>query len=178
VNAADTGFPVRPGTDLPTCIGGHDRIQAGYTRRMPALSNARPPTPLVEVQRWVLDSYPQLRSLRSSLHTALTGEPLPDGRFLGEVPDNVAVVASELATNALVHARPPTVVRLCRTDTSFILDVADEVPTKLPQFAGGRPRGAGGLGLQLARRLTLDIGWYVDGDVKHVWAQFLLPATP
>jgi hypothetical protein len=29
----------------------------------------------------------------------------------------------------------------------------------------------------LARKLALDIGWYVDADVKHVWAHFPIPTT-
>ena len=144
---------------------------------MSTLNSSRPPTPYVEVQRWTLDSYTELRSLRSSLHRALTGEPLPEGRFLDEVPEKVAFVATELATNALMHTRPPTVVQLYRTETSFILDVADEDPTIVPEFADARPTGAGGRGLQLARKLALDIGWYVDGDVKHVWADFPIPAA-
>jgi anti-sigma regulatory factor (Ser/Thr protein kinase) len=123
----------------------------------------------------VLDSFAQLRSLRASLYKALTGEPLPDGGYLDQVPEKMAVVATELATNALAHARPPTVVRLRRTDDTFILDVADEDPAVLPEFAADRPPGAGGLGLPLVRDMALDIGWYIVGDVKHVWAQFAIP---
>jgi serine/threonine-protein kinase RsbW len=141
------------------------------------LNSSRPPVPSVEVAQWVLDSFTELRSLRSSLHQALTGEPLPDGGFLDEVPEKVAVVATELATNAIAHARPPTVVRLRRTDDSFILDVADDEPATSPEYAEDRPLGAGGLGLQLVRDLALDIGWYIDGSVKHVWARFAIPRS-
>jgi anti-sigma regulatory factor (Ser/Thr protein kinase) len=127
------------------------------------------------VAQWVLDSFTELRALRASLHHALTGESLPDGGVLDEIPEKVAVVATELATNAIAHARPPTVVQLRRTEEAFILDVADEDPDAFPEFAENRPRGAGGLGLQLARDLALEIGWYVDGKLKHVWAQFPIP---
>jgi hypothetical protein len=147
----------------------------GYQFVVPTFSTSRPPTPNAEVARWVLDSFAELRSLRSSLHQALTGEQLPVGGHLDEVPEKVAVVATELATNALAHARPPTTVQLCRTDEAFILDVADEYPAAFPEFAQDRPPGAGGLGLQLVRDLALDIGWYIDGDVKHVWACFPIP---
>jgi len=113
--------------------------------------------------------------LRSSLHEALTGEPLPEGGFLDQVPEKMAIVATELATNALAHARPPTVVELRRTDDEFILDVADETPAASPEFAQNRPGGVGGMGLLLTRDLSRDVGWYVDGDVKHVWARFPIP---
>jgi serine/threonine-protein kinase RsbW len=142
---------------------------------VPALSASRPPTPSADVAQWVLDSFAELRSLRACLHEAITGQPLPEGGLLDEVPEKVAVVATELATNALAHASPPTVVRLRRTEMAFILDVADECPAVVPEFAEGRPAGAGGFGLQLARKFALEIGWYAEGDVKHVWAEFPIP---
>jgi serine/threonine-protein kinase RsbW len=123
----------------------------------------------------VLDTFTQLRSLRAALHETLTGQPLPQDGTLDEIPEKISVVATELATNAIAHARPPTVVQLRRTEKAFILDVADEDPTVGPELAENRPAGAGGLGLQLARRLALDVGWYVDGVVKHVWAEFPIP---
>jgi two-component sensor histidine kinase len=106
------------------------------------------------------------------LQQALTGEPLPEGEILDELPEKVAVVATELATNALAHARPPTVVQLRRTYDAFLLDVADEDPAAFPELTEDRPPGAGGLGLRLVRDLALDFGWYVEGGVKHVWARF------
>ena len=147
----------------------------GKADAVPAIHPSRPPAPSTKVAQWVLDSFGELRSLRASLHKTLTGEPLPEGGILDEVPEKVAVVATELATNALAHARPPTIVRLHRTEEAFILDVADEMPAASPEFAENRPPGAGGLGLRLASDLALDIGWYVNGDVKHVWAEFPIP---
>lgn len=139
---------------------------------VPRLDTSLPPTPHEEIQRWVLDSFSELRALRASLHKALTGQPLPDDGELDEIPEKMAIVATELATNALEHTHPPTVVRLLRTGTSFVLDVADQEPDMAPELAEGRAPGDGGLGLQLARRLALDVGWYVSGDAKHVWADF------
>jgi hypothetical protein len=141
------------------------------------LNSSHPPAPNVEVALWVLDSFTELRSLRSSLHKALTGQPLPEGGFLDAVPEKIAVVATELATNAIAHARPPTTVQLCRTDDSFILDVADDESAASPVYAEDRSPGAGGLGLQLVRDLASDLGWYIDGSVKHIWAQFPIPQS-
>jgi serine/threonine-protein kinase RsbW len=140
-----------------------------------ALKTSHPPAPSQEVNRWVLDNFAELRSLRSSLYRAITGEALPDGGFLDEVPEKMAVVATELATNALAHARPPTLVQLRRTDTTFILDVADDDPDAFPELSVDRAPGAGGLGMQFVRDLSGDYGWYVDDEVKHVWAQFPIP---
>jgi serine/threonine-protein kinase RsbW len=145
-----------------------------------AVSNLRLSHPLgtpVAVRRWTLDSFGQLRALRASLHEALTGAPLPDGGDLDEIPEKMALIASELATNALAHGTPPTVVELRRTEKAFILDVADEAPEAEPEFAEGRAPGAGGMGLRLAREFAFDLGWYVDGKVKHVWAEVDIPGA-
>ena len=72
--------------------------------------------------------------LRASLRQALTGQPIPDGGALDNVPDKMAVIATELAANAMAHANWPTTVRLFRTET-LILDVADNDPWVVPQFA-------------------------------------------
>jgi hypothetical protein len=131
----------------------------------------------VRVREWTLDTSAELKGLRDSLHEALTGRPDADAA-LDDVPEKMVVVATELATNALKYGLPPTVVRLYRTDDHFILDVADHDTTVLPEYAECRPPGAGGLGLQIARRLALDIGWFVAEPTKHVWATFPRTATP
>jgi hypothetical protein len=74
---------------------------------LPALSSSHPPAPSTEVAQWVLDSFTELRSLRASLHKTLTGEPLPEDGLLDGIPEKVAVVATELATNALAHVDDP-----------------------------------------------------------------------
>jgi serine/threonine-protein kinase RsbW len=137
--------------------------------------DAQPPPAMTEVQSWVLDSPEQLRVLRASLHEAITGQPLPAGADLDEVPEKVALVATELATNGLRHGLPPTIVRLGRTKWCFILDVADHSPDVVPRYTDDRPPGAGGMGLQLAKKFALEIGWYIEDDTKHVWAEFPLP---
>jgi serine/threonine-protein kinase RsbW len=114
--------PVRPWVKthmIPTPAGHHSL--------MPFLSAQSPPA-MTELHKWVLDSPVQLRSLRASLHEAITGRPLPAGAELDEVPEKVVLVATELATNALRHGLPPTIVRLGRHDEVFVLDVADHSP--------------------------------------------------
>jgi hypothetical protein len=142
---------------------------------VPLDAYSRPPEATVEVRQWVLDGFAQLRQLRGSLFTALTGEPMPPDGELDEVPERIAVVATELATNALRYGRPPTQVTLRRTEHTFVLDVADDDPTAVPQLAGPRPPGAGGLGLHIVGEFARDLGWYADHGTKHVWAEFPIP---
>ena len=142
---------------------------------MELLEPSRPPSTAVTVQTWTLDSYTQLTLVRAALCEALLGQPVPAGKELDEVPEKMLLVATELATNALTHARPPTVVHLRRTAHTFILDVADNDPDVKPEILEGRPAEAGGRGMRIARKLALDIGWYTDQGTKHVWAEFALP---
>jgi serine/threonine-protein kinase RsbW len=127
------------------------------------------------VDSWVLDDTVQLRRLRAALHAALTGETMPDGGSLDAIPEKIALVATELATNALRHAHPPTRVCLYRTDYAFMLEVIDHDinDTPVPAPASTAP---GGWGLHIADDLAGELGWYVDGNLKHVWAHFPIPA--
>lgn len=136
------------------------------------LAACRPPRAFVEVESWVLDSTAELSGLRAGIQRAMCGGDHPGEPVLPDVPEKMVLVASELATNALRHAAPPTTVQLARAGSEYLLDVADPEPTSAPVIETGREAGAGGLGLQLAERLSVDVGWYAEGDVKHVWATF------
>ncbi|MEU4694398.1 ATP-binding protein [Actinoplanes sp. NPDC023714] len=89
-----------------------------------------------------------------------------------DVAERIAVVATELATNALRHGRPPAEVRLLRVGDLLVVDACDHDPEGEPQFDTERPLGQGGLGLLLARTFALEVGWHRDGSSKHVWASF------
>ena len=128
----------------------------------------------VELHSWTLDSFTELRSLRAALREAVVEEPAVESPEvdLDDVFDRMAVVATELATNALRHGLPPTVVRLLREDDHLILDVADHDLQAQPRLDVDRPLGAGGLGLQLTKTFAIDVGWYITDVTKHVWASF------
>ncbi|KGM09716.1 ATP-binding protein [Cellulomonas bogoriensis] len=137
-----------------------------------SLKSSRPPEEFTAVATWVLDTPGELTTLRASLYKALTGNALPPGGGLGRVPEKIVLVASELATNALRHGVPPTIVQLLSNGEEFLLDVADHDTTAAPHIAGVREPGAGGFGLYLAQTLSLDVGWYTSETTKHVWARF------
>ncbi|WP_203790238.1 ATP-binding protein [Paractinoplanes rishiriensis] len=132
---------------------------------MTSLPTSTPHPAAVEIRSWSLDSFRELRGLRAALREIVAGTA-------GEVSDRMAVVATELATNALRHGRPPTVVRLLRSGDRLIIEVADHDLFAAPELDEGRPLGAGGLGLQLARAFATDVGWYATETTKHVWASF------
>ncbi len=131
-----------------------------------------PPEEFERLARWVLDGPNQLSGLRAGLTRSLRGAGAEYSGGLTGVADQMVLVASELATNALVHGLPPTLVDLMATDDEFLLDVIDHAPDEAPELAEGRPIGHGGLGLQIAARMAMDVGWFTEGTGKHVWATF------
>jgi anti-sigma regulatory factor (Ser/Thr protein kinase) len=134
---------------------------------MSSLPASDPYPSAAEKCRWTLASFGDLRVLRAQLREALAES---DGT--SDVTDRMTVVANELATNALRHGLPPTVVRLLRQGDRLIIDVADHDRDAEPRVAEDRPLGAGGLGLQLTRTFAIDVGWYATDATKHVWASF------
>lgn len=140
---------------------------SGHTLTMATPSASRPPD-LAEVQRWVLDNPAQLRLMRGSLLDSIEC----DGYVAGDVADRMLIVATELATNALKYGLPPTIVRLCRNDQDFVIDVVDHNPADQPAEPSPNGAASGGLGLKLARAMALDVGWYATATAKHVWARF------
>ncbi|MEU4714890.1 ATP-binding protein [Micromonospora purpureochromogenes] len=139
---------------------------------MAQLRTSPPSSQATELRRWQLSSAADLRGLRASLHQALTGEELLAGEKLDEVPELMVLVASELATNALRHGIPPTIVRLLVAEDRFILEVADHDLSTIPELVDTRPMGAGGRGLQIAEAVSLDVGWYATDRTKIIWAAF------
>ncbi|QCB94946.1 ATP-binding protein [Cellulomonas shaoxiangyii] len=166
VGAAAHGGVVPPAT-LPA-----DHLSGRPTPTGEELHASHPAPTFVALRRWVLSNAVQLRTLRGDLRKQIAASSSSAVGPLGDVPEKVVLVASELATNALAHGRPPTQVRLAQDGTTFLLEVSDGAVDRHPFLAEGRAPGDGGFGLQIARRLSLDVGWYADSEGKHVWATF------
>ncbi len=134
-----------------------------------ALPSSRPPRGLRRLGRWQLDDLSGLTGLRHGVHDAVAAQ-VERSRAPRRTADQVALLVSELATNALRHGRAPAVVELRTDGTAFVLDVADHDTATRPVVAGSRAPGDGGFGLMIARRLADDVGWYTTRTTKHVWA--------
>jgi serine/threonine-protein kinase RsbW len=136
------------------------------------LVSARPPERFTLVRSWTLHDVDHLSGVRRELLETVTASDAGPQDGLDDIPDRMILVASELATNALTHGLPPTEVRLLSDGREYLLDVADHDTGSTPALAGERAPGAGGFGLQIARRLSQAVGWYADESTKHVWAIF------
>jgi serine/threonine-protein kinase RsbW len=142
-----------------------------------SLRNAWPPADKVQLGQWTVETFAEIRLLRAALRQAVVEQRTLDGGARETVRDRIAIVATELAANALAYTKPPATVELSRTVTTFIVDVSDNDPWVAPRFAEESHPGAGGLGLRMAGKLSLDMGWYLDGGTKCVWAQVAIPAA-
>lgn len=96
---------------------------------------------------------------------------------LAEIEGDVILVVSELATNALSHARTPFTVTVRREDRALVLTVRDGSPLH-PAVVGIEVMAGGGRGILIVDALSHDWG-SVDqpGAAKYVWASFALPAA-
>jgi len=108
--------------------------------------------------------------LSASEARAFVSHHLVDDRLLYLV-DPVRLVASELATNALVHGQTPFVVTLSREDDTVRLTVRDDsdwVASRGPD----QVLQAGGRGLKIVDVLSSDWGVISAVGSKTVWALF------
>ena len=94
---------------------------------------------------------------------------------LAFLSDDVELVVSELATNAVRHARTPFTVSLHAFETTLLLEVEDGSWTRPCQTVLAEALDMHGRGLAIVSVLSRE--WGVDphaGGVKSVWAEFSL----
>jgi two-component sensor histidine kinase len=80
-----------------------------------------------------------------------------------------ALLVSELATNAVLHAGSDFEVTLTRGDESVCIVVSDrsmEPPVQMGRHSGSRS----GFGLKIVSELSSDWGWEPNEHGKTVWA--------
>lgn len=162
--ARDGSTPAPPATLPPD-----DVLAQGSGGR--SLTTGRPSDRYLPVRRWVVEHAGDLRGLRGDLRDQLAASVTPSAQR-DSATDDVVLVTSEFATNALAHGRPPAHVQLLVDGSEVLVVVSDGDAAHAPFVATGREPGAGGFGLQIAQRLSTGVGWWTDTAGKHVWATF------
>lgn len=145
--------------EIPTCFG----------EVLPLTSSTTPPPHPQVLGTWQLDSFSDLAPLRADV-ARLVASTAAEGEH--ERARGLVLVCSELATNALTHARSGASVHLRTDNHTNLLEVVDQAPEALPRVASGREPGAGGFGLVLAERIGQEVGWFTTPAAKHVWVTY------
>jgi len=92
--------------------------------------------------------------------------------------EDIRLVASELATNAMVHARTPFAVTLSEMKGGVLLTIRDG-STSVPVRTTPQVMDMGGRGLVLVELLSEEWGARTDSDgSKSVWASFATRTRP
>jgi Histidine kinase-like ATPase domain len=94
----------------------------------------------------------------------------------GFVPDDLALVANELAVNAIEHAKSAFSVVLSLEAGMATVEVADRSP-RLPRLERSSDLEAGGWGLQIVDALSARWGARELSTGKEVWAELALVVT-
>lgn len=126
-----------------------------------------------------LDLDPGLGAPRSA-RTALRAWLVADGAT--GLEERVLLVASELVTNAAIHARTPLRLSYAASSSSVEVGVHDGVRAvlRVPEMPGPGPgldRGPdllvpGGRGLSIVQTVADEWGVRAEGDGKRVWARW------
>ncbi|WP_148234416.1 ATP-binding protein [Cellulomonas flavigena] len=153
----------------PATLPPDDALAQGAGGR--SLTTGRPPDRYLPVRRWLVEQAEDLRGMRGDLREQLAASVTPSGGSEATA-DDVVLVTSEFATNALAHGRAPAHVQLLVDGREVLVVVSDGDAAHAPFVAAGREPGAGGFGLQIAQRLSTGVGWWTDSTGKHVWATF------
>lgn len=139
------------------------------TRSVPDLTQAGPPTAAVHTMSIsVAADLALVAEVRHSVQTALVAWGA------GEIADDMALLATELATNALKHAGGKAAVRLRLHEGRALLEVDDRSERRpVPRRVGNGVEE--GRGLLLVKSLAADWGWSPRSQGgKTVWASFKL----
>ena len=84
--------------------------------------------------------------------------------------DDALLIASELVTNAILHARTPVQLRLHADGPVVRVEVYDE-NSRMPAVTGVGPDATSGRGLAVVACLACAWGMEQEGHGKVVWAE-------
>jgi anti-sigma regulatory factor (Ser/Thr protein kinase) len=130
---------------------------------------------MIQITDWSHETVFAAEPISASLAREFVGSHLVAHDLLHLV-DDVSLVVSELATNAVVHAHTQFMLTLSRHNGSVLLALQD-ASTSLPVMATPDVSDTGGRGLLLVELLSRAWGTSADGHgLKSVWATF--PSQP
>ena len=131
--------------------------------------------PPITVPEWTYASRFECEGRSAARARAFVSHHLIEHRLLRLV-EPVRTAASELAANAIVHARTPFTVTLSGSGSLVELCVADsavQTPVRPPVQGAVLVMAEGGRGLHIIAALSRDWGFATaENNTKSVWATF------
>lgn len=97
---------------------------------------------------------------------------------LRDVDDRAELLASELVTNAVMHARGPVRVRASRRRARTITVTVCDTESTLPRVEHGERTDDRGRGLQIVEAMSDRWGVVTRGDGKCVWFELVSGNAP
>ena len=120
------------------------------------------------IVEWVLpDDLTAAQAARAHIADDLGRRGVPDA-----AADDVILVASELAANAIRHGSPPALLRLEYADGRVRVTVSNHGGSPDPRIVDAAPDAGSGRGLAMVQAIADEVGWQRDGDRLDVWAEF------
>lgn len=117
---------------------------------------------------WTLpDDLSAARAARVHVAGDLALRGVPDA-----VADDILLVASELAANAVRHGQPPALLRLDYSPGRVRVTVTSHGGSADPEIVDAATDADHGRGLAMTQAVAEDLGWQRDGDRVQVWAEF------
>ena len=134
-----------------------------------ALLLVRVPEDVDQRSRTVLLEVPRDRAVLHELRSRAR-EVMRSWALLDDVIDDATLLASELATNGLVHGRGRVDLRIRLTRDRLVLEAVDE-GRHMPRRRRAGVEDEGGRGLHLVASLAHRWGFRATADGKVVWAE-------
>lgn len=122
------------------------------------------------IVEWALpDDLTAAREARVLVSEDLGRRGIPDG-----IADDVVLIASELAANAVRHGQPPVTLRLEFDADRVRVVVGNHGSMADPHITAAGEEQGHGRGLAMVESLASDVGWSREGDRLDVWADVSL----
>ena len=92
--------------------------------------------------------------------------------------DDLVLIASELAANAVRHGAPPALLRIEETDGHIRVTVSNHGDAPDPRVLTADEGSGHGRGLAMVEAMADEVGWSRTGDRLDVWAEVSLQQAP
>ncbi|MER6528123.1 ATP-binding protein [Streptomyces sp. NPDC001508] len=98
---------------------------------------------------------------------------------IAEAAANAELIASELATNAIVHSHSRNFqITIARPDATNVKILVSDTNREVPEFCGPDEYAVSGRGLNLVDQLSTKCGYDRKQWGKVVWAELEVPEVP